>query len=274
MKHRYLLLIYVGAIAGAIGLYRAGLFPAWSGSVSVPPEIAGEAPLPSVTDRRPANPKARKSDFFYVGAWRGYRKGKKSFGTGTAELIHPRWALTAGHVASRVISDPESTNAVLKFSRLGKAPVSVSVKKAYGGLKGDMALLYLAKPVSGVKPVALLAEPITRKDGTITFTMAGHASGLHVHPKRRGRSKDGEGFYHSADAKGGRPGKAGDSGGAWVIPRDPGAQHVLFAVIHGGGKGPQVAPNKQKINAIMKPHGHQPTWVRKRDVKAFMRPGS
>ena len=55
------------------------------------------------------------------------------------------------------------------------------------------------------------------------------------------------------------PGKAGDSGGAWVIERND--QHVLFAVIHGGGVGTQPAALRKWIDQTMKSSGEKANWV-------------
>ena len=222
-----------------------------------------------------ASGKQRISRYFYVGAWRGYRKGKMGFGTGCAQLIAPNWAITAAHVASRKAKSPREINAQVHFRKIGKgSPVVGLVDKVYlSGLKGDIALLHFKVPVRGVKPVSLLSSPITKKDGTIRFTMAGQRGGLHVHAGRTGKSKDGMGFYMSESPGGGRPGKAGDSGGAWLIPRPKGESHVLFAIIHGGGKGPQVAPNRKRIDELMKPSGQQAKWVTKDSIRKYMKAG-
>jgi hypothetical protein len=99
--------------------------------------------------------------------------------------------------------------------------------------------------------------------------MIGHQGGLHYHRNRKGHGTNGgESFYHSKDANGSRPGKAGDSGGAWVIERTGStltSQDVQFAVIHGGGTGPQVGPLKDWIDnkrAYSTPN-QAVTWVSK-----------
>ena len=208
-----------------------------------------------------------------MGAWRGYRKGKAGFGAGCAELIAPNWAVTAAHVAGNKAKTPGGVNAQVHFRKKGKgSPVVGHVDKVYlGGLKGDIALLHFKEPVRGVKRVSLLANPLSKQDGAIRFTMAGQKGGLHVHPGRRGKSNNGEGFFMSAGKDGRRPGKAGDSGGAWLVARPEGESHVLFAIIHGGGKGAQVAPNRKRIDEIMRPSGQQADWVAKRDVLDYMR---
>jgi hypothetical protein len=223
--------------------------------------------------KKPAASQADLAPFHYVAQWRGYRKGSSAFGKGTAVLIAPNWALTAAHVANRMVKAPSTVNAALLFKTPGKGELQkVGVKKAYGGLLGDMALLELVRPLKGITPAALLASPINKSDDTIAFTMAAGEGGLHVHRNRRGRSKDGKGFYHSADAGGNRPGKAGDSGGAWVVERGKGQPHVLFAIIHGGGKGAQVAPNIKKIAAIMKKASTKPVVVPKRHIQKHYKP--
>ena len=232
---------------------------------------ATKAPAPA-TKAKAKSPSPKM--FHYVGQWRGYKKGKKGFGLGTVSMIAPSWAITAHHVASNEIRSPKSVNAMVEFKVPGTKrtkPITLRVKKAYGGFKGDFALLHLAKPVGAVPKVALLADPITKSDGTITFTMIGHRGGLHVHRGRKGRSKDGQGFYHSADPGGGRPSKGGDSGGAWVIERSGKKRDVQFAVIHGGGKGPQIAPNQKRINEIIAKvtPKEKVEWVRKASLPQF-----
>ena len=232
-----------------------------------PDVAAGKAP------DKPATKSSSTKSFRYVGQWRGYKKGKRGFGTGTVSLISPSWAITAFHVASKEIRTPDAVNSVVEFRVPGTGrtrSITVNVKKAYGGFKGDFALLHLAKPIGLVPKVALLADPIVRSDGTINFTMIGHKGGLNVHQGRKGHSKDGEGFYHS-EGPDGRPGKAGDSGGAWVIERGGKKPDVQFAVIHGGGKGPQIAPNQKRINEIIAKATpkEKVEWVRKADLPKF-----
>ncbi|MBT3278018.1 MAG: trypsin-like serine protease [Phycisphaerales bacterium] len=237
-------------------------------TVVMPLDAASKKPKKAPAAKSKSKASAR--NFHYVGQWRGYKKGKSGFGLGTVSMIAPGWAITAKHVASNEIRSPKSVNAQVEFSVPGSGrtrKLTARVAKAYGSFKGDFALLRLDKPLNIVPKVALLADPITKKDGTITFTMIGHKGGLHVHRGRKGRSNDGQGFYHSK-TNGGRPGKAGDSGGAWVIERSGKERDVQFSVIHGGGKGPQVAPNRKAINAIIARETPKVKvqWVSKKDL--------
>ncbi|GAH87815.1 unnamed protein product, partial [marine sediment metagenome] len=127
-----------------------------------------------------------------------------------------------------------------------------------------------AAGVKAIPPVALMSGKFTNTaDGTITFTMIGHQGGLHYHRGRKGHGiNGGESFYHSKDASGNRPGKAGDSGGAFVIERTGStlnSQDVQFSVIHGSGYGPQVGPLKDWIDNKIKTvsPGQTVTWVSK-----------
>ena len=75
------------------------------------------------------------------------------------------------------------------------------------------------------------------------------------HRNRRGYGiKGGESCYH-LKTNGTRPGKAGDSGGAYLIERYCDYSHVMFSVLHGGGYGPQVAPLKKWIDNLYDPDG-------------------
>ena len=200
----------------------------------------------------PAMGAKKKSPFSYCGGWLGQHSGSNRIGKGTAELIAPSWAITAAHVAK-----PKATNPGQRHVQINFGGHKAGVVKAYVAPQGDLALVRLKTPMNAWPKVALLDKPLTKKDGVIKFTLVGHSGGLHFHRDRRGRGM-GLNARHITTKKD-NPGKAGDSGGAWVIERKD--QHVLFAVIHGGGVGTQPAALRKWIDQTMKKSGEKANWV-------------
>ena len=171
----------------------------------------------------------------FAGAWRGHKKTGGT-GVGAATLISPSWAITAKHVASKKAKTPDKVNVIISFG--GGKRRNRQVKKAYLCPGADIALVRLARPITGIAPAALCKTRLNKKHGRFRFTFVSRGNGLKV-VKNRWAKGNGERIYHSKDAKGQRPGKAGDSGGGWVFEQDSPEPDVLFAVIHGGGFGPQ-----------------------------------
>ena len=203
--------------------------------------------------------------FGYVGRWRQYHRNSRRIGLGTATLIAPRWALTAKHVAQFKIDRPNGGSAVIRF---GGGRVERQVARAYPAPGVDIALVELRRPVGNIAPVALLNGRFRRNEGVVVLTMIGSTGGVHHHRNRRGRgNSNGRGFRHSRDSNGRRPGRAGDSGGAWVLERFGNSPDVQFSVIHGGGAGPQVGPLQNWIRRKMADSGEEATWVRKSEVR-------
>jgi hypothetical protein len=200
----------------------------------------------------PAMGAKKKSPFGYCGGWLGQHVGSNRIGQGTAELIAPSWAITAAHVAKAKAVTPEKRNVQINFGGH-----KAGVRKAYIAPQGDLALVRLKTPMNNWTKVALLDKPLTKKDGVVKFTLVGHSGGLHFHRDRRARGM-GLNARHITTKKD-NPGKAGDSGGAWVIERD--GQHVLFSVIHGGGVGTQPAALRKWIDQTMKSSGEKANWV-------------
>jgi hypothetical protein len=200
----------------------------------------------------PATGTIKKSPFGYCGGWLGQHSGSNRIGKGTAELIAPSWAITAAHVAK-----PKATNPGQRHVQINFGGHKAGVVKAYVAPQGDLALVRLKTPMNAWPKVALLDKPLTKKDGVIKFTLVGHSGGLHFHRDRRARGM-GLNARHVTTKKD-NPGKAGDSGGAWVIERKD--QHVLLAVIHGGGVGTQPAALRKWIDQTMKKSGEKANWV-------------
>ncbi|MDE0737411.1 MAG: hypothetical protein OSB47_16430 [Pirellulaceae bacterium] len=197
----------------------------------------------------------------YVGRFRQHHRESQKIGVGTVVLVAPSWALTAGHVASFKIKNPNGGKSEVLFQG-GK--LIRTVKEIHKARGVDVALLKLDRPIGkkSVGPAACMTPGFTKQDGRVKFTSVGRSG---VHRNRFGKGS-GASFSHAADKGGNRPGKAGDSGGAWVIERQ-GKPDVLFAIIHGGGKGPQVAPLRGWMDKKIKATGQQVTWVAKGQVK-------
>ncbi len=198
---------------------------------------------------------AGQSPFRYCGGWRGQHTDSKRIGIGTAELIAPSWAITATHLARAKAQTPNKRNILIKFG----ADKTARVKKAFLSPKGDLALVQFHQPIKGVKPVSLLSQPLTKKNGDVAFTLVGHSGGLHFH---RGRRAKGTGLHAKhITKKADNPGKAGDSGGAWVIEDKISKKHILFGIIHGGGRATQPAAVRTWINNTIKASGEKASWA-------------
>ena len=197
----------------------------------------------------------------YVGRFKQHHKNSNKLGVGTVVLVAPSWALTAGHVVAFKIKNPNGGKSEVLFAG-GKTVRSVT--KIYKAKGVDVALLKLSKPIGAktVKPVSMMSSGFTASDGRIEFTSIGRSG---VHQGRYGRGTGGS-FIHSKGKAGTRPGKAGDSGGAWVVQRK-GKPDVLFAIIHGGGRGPQVGPLRSWIDKQVVATREHVTWVAKKTVK-------
>ena len=188
-----------------------------------------------------------RAHYNYAGKWRGYKAKSNGIGVGAATLIAPSWAITAKHLAVKKARAPGSVNVKLTF----QAGVERQVKKVYLCPGVDMALLRLGRPIGKVvQPVALCSTRLDKKHGTFPFTFVSRGHKLKVVKGRRGKG-NGNRIYHSKDSNGKRPGSAGDSGGGWVFERKSPDRDILFAVIHGGGMGPQVAAQRKWIDKIV-----------------------
>jgi len=192
-------------------------------------------------------------DFPYVAKWKQYHKGSSKIGLGTAQLIHPRWIITAYHVAKFKHQNPNAGSTEIVFQG-GRTRNVVEVYKAPGV---DIALAKLNRPIYAVEPVALLKQPFRSSDGVVDFTIAGRSGGLHYHRVRGESRLGGKSFRVIGDP----PGKAGDSGGLWGVERYGNLPDVQFAVLHGGGVAPQIGPISNWIDRIVGPG--KVNWVTK-----------
>jgi hypothetical protein len=171
-------------------------------------------------------------------------------------LVSPSWGITAAHVAAPKKNDP-SRRVVVTFGW----NKSVGVKEVYIAPEGDFALVRFNKPVTGITPVKVAGEVIKKGMGTVTFTMVGTRGGRHAHPGRKGHGSGEWKFWHSGSPKS-RPGRAGDSGGAFVLDRDGNEDDILISVIHGGGRSNQPAWFKNWIDKKMEGSGESIKWRR------------
>jgi len=195
------------------------------------------------------------ASFRYCGGWRGYHTDSKRIGTGSVILIAPSWALTATHVARAKALTPNKRRVELRFG----PDNTVRVDKAFLAPKGDLALLHLQRPIKKVQPASLLKNALTEKDGVVPFTLVGHSGGLHFHRDRRAK---GTGLHAKhITKKADNPGKAGDSGGGWVIEYPKEKAHVLLGIIHGGGRATQPVAVRKWIDGIMAKSDEKATWV-------------
>ncbi|MHC5053435.1 MAG: trypsin-like serine peptidase [Planctomycetota bacterium] len=220
---------------------------------SAEPTLAAPAVAPAAA-REGAGPSPQEQ-FACAGAWRG-RKKQGGTGIGAATLVAPSWAITAAHVASKKARDPGAVDVAVRFGGV----VVARVEAAHACPDADIALVKLEKPVEGARPVALLSVPLTRAHGSFPFTFVSRGHGLKVVPGRTGKG-NGKRIFHSRDAEGKRPGKAGDSGGAWLFDLPRPGRDVQFAVIHGGGFGPQPAAHREWIEKTMAGSGQKVTWA-------------
>ncbi len=175
----------------------------------------------------------------YMGRWKQYHKDSKKIGLGTASLIAPRWALTAYHVAKFKDKNPNGGSAEIVWP-FGEANV-LDVYRAPGV---DIALIKLRKPINNFAPVALLQQSFLPNQGDISFSLV-QRSGKY---RRTGHATNGGDSFR---VNGNPPGKAGDSGGPWVIERFGSLPDVQFAVLHGTGTAPQIGPISGWIDNIL-----------------------
>lgn len=168
--------------------------------------------------------KCTGANYPYVGKWKGHHKGTKAMGLGVAELITPHWAITAKHVASRKFHHPNDSNVEITFGIHGSHQTHVHEVHMAPGV--DIALVKLTQAVHNVRTVKLNSRGF-KGNQKVKFNFVGKMPHLHC---AFNRSAEGDGNYiWQPKVHGHNPGKAGDSGGAWLV------DDVLIGVISGSG---------------------------------------
>jgi len=168
--------------------------------------------------------KCTGANYPYVGKWKGHHQGSTAMGLGVAELISPEWAITAKHVAKGKYNHPNERNVEITFGN--HASHTTHVKEVHMAPGVDIALVQLRQPVHNVRTVKLNSQ-VLHGDEKITFTFVGKMPHLHCAFNRN--ALGGGNYAWQPPMNGRNPGKAGDSGGAWLV------DDILIGVISGSG---------------------------------------
>jgi len=164
------------------------------------------------------------TNYPFVGKWKGHHSGSHAMGLGVAELITPNWAITAKHVAKGKYNHPNDRNVEIIFGPNGSHTTHVSEVHMAPGV--DIALVKLRQSVNNVRPVKLNSK-VLRGNQKVKFTFVGKMPHLHCAFNRV--AEGGGNYAWQPKVNGHNPGKAGDSGGAWLV------EDVLIGVISGSG---------------------------------------
>ncbi len=125
------------------------------------------------------------ADSAYVSYGAGFPAVGKVGRLGDATLIAPRWVLTAGHVASRVLTSSQIVSVIIEGESY--AIDSVVVHPDWREMKlPDIGLIRLSRAVEGVEPLPVLRDAIAPG---VLLTLVGH--GANGAGDSRDRAEDG-----------------------------------------------------------------------------------
>lgn len=158
-----------------------------------------------------------------------------NIGGGKGVVIAPHWVLTAAHCISSKRGDTVGMTYLIEDGK----KVTITSDKVIRHGATDFALVRFKAVIEGRKPLLLLKDgfPVSKK-GQPPYQLtkvAGNGVWEDI-PARVSPKSEGERFYITKEQ---REGKAGTSGGPWVV-RSPLVGDVLVGVTHGTGRVPQV----------------------------------